>query len=441
MRNPMLKSFKRAVAAGSVFLFFLGIAFAADHYAPVYYKEPLKSKALRDPVSALIALPFELVRWPIDKGLVYIEDNHIDRKALYIYDEMKEFGITPHVAFTDSAIMPLVGGNVDFVSLAGKKGQYHDLIAEASLRYAMGNLFIVDSELGLRRIGETGFYSSGTFNFDHRSREPFYGIGPDTSRGDSSSVRMETIYLAWNAGYEFSPSLNLKGIFAFKENRIKHRAHDGKGDMTEIFAGKNIPGLYGGEELFWKAEFVRDTRDTKDEATRGSYQKLSFKFTEGVDGGKARFFTYQLDAAKYFRLGSPRRILAARVFGEHNDEVSGGEVPFYDMARLGGMGSSQRTSEAHRAFVYNRFYGESALLFSLEYRYAIWEYREFKMNAAIFLDEGQTFNEFGKFKFGDFRESYGLGFYLSHSRHTILNFSVAHGDEGTKFYVKNKIPF
>ena len=202
--NPL-----KSCRGGKRFLFFLGIAFAADHYAPVYYKEPLKSKALRDPVSALIALPFELVRWPIDKGLVYIEDNHIDRKALYIYDEMKEFGITPHVAFTDSAIMPLVGGNVDFVSLAGKKGQYHDLIAEASLRYAMGNLFIVDSELGLRRIGETGFYSSGTFNLTIGAVNRFYG-SDRTQAAATVPGRMETIYLAWNAGYEFSPSLNLK---------------------------------------------------------------------------------------------------------------------------------------------------------------------------------------------------------------------------------------
>ena len=89
-------------------------------------------------------------------------------------------------------------------------------------------------------------------------------------------------------GMSFRLRLTLR-IFAFKENRIKHRAHDGKGDMTEIFAGKNIPGLYGGRRAFLESGICPGHPRHKDEATRGSYQKLSFKFTEGVDGGKARF--------------------------------------------------------------------------------------------------------------------------------------------------------
>ena len=231
---------------------FAGASFAQqDTYAPVYPNGPLKAKRLKDPVSSLLELPFRLVKWPVDKSLVYIDNHHVADKAIYIYDRMKEYGFTPHLAFTDSAILPLMGGNADLVAVARQKEDYPDLIATASLRYAMDNRFVVDSEIGAQRIGETGFHSSGTFNFDHRSREPFYGIGPDTSLGDSSSVRMETTTLGYNVGYEFSPTLDLTGTFEFKENQLKHRAHKGKGDMTEIFAGRDIPGLYGGEELSW----------------------------------------------------------------------------------------------------------------------------------------------------------------------------------------------
>lgn len=437
----MINKHKKLLTLVLALLFFAGSSYAQDIYAPVYPHEPLKAKNLKDPVSALLEIPFRLVRWPIDQSLVYIGKRHIDKKAFHIYDKIKGYGVTPHIAFTDSAILPLVGLELDLMTMTRKKVEHPDVVANASVRYAMHNLFIVDSKVGVNRIAGTGLYTFGNFNFDHRSREPFYGIGPRTSLGDSSSIRMETVYLAWNAGYEFSPSLNVLGTFAFKENQIKHRAHDGKGDMTEVFAGQDIPGIHGGEELNWKMELVRDTRNTKDEASKGSYQKLSVKLTEGVDSTKARFLTYQLDAAKYFSLKSPRRVLAIRAFGEHNDEINHGTIPFYDMARLGGMGSSQRTSVAHRAFVYNRFYGESAILFSLEYRYAIWEYRDFRLNASVFWDEGQVFNEFNKFKFSDFRESYGLGFYLSYAKHTLLNFTVAHGDEGTRVYVKNRVPF
>jgi outer membrane protein assembly factor BamA len=149
---------------------------------------------------------------------------------------------------------------------------------------------------------------------------------------------------------------------------------------------------------------------------------------------------YFFDAAKYFRLASPRRILVARLFAEHNEEING-DVPFYNMAKLGGAGANVRDSETARAFVYNRFYGNSALLLNLEYRYTVMEYKEFKGKVAFFSDTGEVFDKIHQFRLKDLRESYGVGFYLSYARNTLVNFSVAHGNEGTRFYVKNKLAF
>jgi len=129
------------------------------------------------------------------------------------------------------------------------------------------------------------------------------------------------------------------------------------------------------------------------------------------------------------------------VFGEHHDELGGGSIAFYDQAKLGGSGLLPRLSGMHRGFVHNRFYGESAVSLNLEYRYTIWEYQAFKMNAALFFDEGQVFNEFNDFEFKDFRESYGVGFYITHDRKSMLNLTVARSDEGTQLYLKNRLVF
>ena len=185
----------------------------------------------------------------------------------------------------------------------------------------------------------------------------------------------------------------------------------------------------------------RDTRDSKEDATKGSYQKLLIKFTEGVASSPARYFTYQLDTAKYFQLASPRRILAARLFGEFNQRVNGGNVPFYEMAKLGGSGMFPRQSQTSRAFVYNRFFGESAILLNLEYRYTVWQYKEFKMKTVVFFDEGQVSKDFATFRLNGFRESYGTGLHLSYSQLVLLSFNVAHGREGTQFYLENKLAF
>jgi hypothetical protein len=155
----------------------------------------------------------------------------------------------------------------------------------------------------------------------------------------------------------------------------------------------------------------------------------------------ARYFKYQLDMAKYLRLWSSRRVLVARLFAEHNDEVDHGNIPFYNMAKLGGAGTNVRDSETMRGYVYNRFFGESSLLLNMEYRYTVMEYKEFKLKTVFFNDLGQVFNEIHEFKFDDFRESYGVGFYLSYAKNTVLNLSVAHSNDGTEFYVKNKLAF
>jgi outer membrane protein assembly factor BamA len=243
------------------------------------------------------------------------------------------------------------------------------------------------------------------------------------------------------AGYEFSPSIDLTAGFDYKKVDIFNRAHDGKGDIRTLFAGQNIPGTSGDDLLDYSLTLGRDTRDSKDEATKGSYQKLLFRFTDGANGSSARFFKYQIDMAKYFRLASPRRILVARLFAEHNEKINHGNIPFYEMAKLGGAGANVRDSEALRSFVYNRFYGESALLLNLEYRYTVMEYKEIKVKAAFFSDTGEVFGKIHQFRLKDLRESYGAGLYISYSRNTLVNFSVAHGNEGTLFYVKNKLAF
>lgn len=151
--------------------------------------------------------------------------------------------------------------------------------------------------------------------------------------------------------------------------------------------------------------------------------------------------TYRADIAQYFKVGSPRRIFAIRGLAEHHDEINGGNVPFYNMSKLGGYGTLPEQSHTLRSYHVNRFFGESLLLFNIEYRYAIWEYRELQLDAVPFFDIGQTFGEWSDFQFKDFRESYGLEFRVYAARNNLINISIAHGDEGTNFFVRSKKAF
>ena len=102
---------------------------------------------------------------------------------------------------------------------------------------------------------------------------------------------------------------------------------------------------------------------------------FAFGYHEGLYSSKARYLKYEFEANKYFQAGSDRRIIAVNFYGEYNDELSGGYVPFYQMARLGGFGSPPHLSHTLRGYDFDRFFDNSLVLANLEYRYTVWEYR------------------------------------------------------------------
>ncbi|HCM42186.1 MAG TPA: hypothetical protein DIS66_02585 [Candidatus Omnitrophica bacterium] len=424
--------------AGAVFL--SGTAFAAntDKYAPVYTK-PLKSSSLKDPLSALLALPFEMIRWPISKSLLFTEKEYLPKKAEWLYTYLKNHGIQPSIGFMSGQGMQY-GLKLDLPKLSGLQSKYPDFTFDTWVHYGEEISFRTGAEIGVERVAGTPFFVSGFFQYEDRWEDNFFGMGPDTSAGNGVSYGHEQTTVAGKAGYEFSPEW--KGAFhlVYKNNNISEGESDDWGQLS-YFGLNNIPGSGGDKILTLAADLKNDTRDFRDAPTRGGYRQIYFGYSEGLDDSNASYFTYRADMAQYFKVGSPRRVLAIRGLAEHHDEINGGNVPFYNMSKLGGYGTLPEQSHTLRSYHVNRFFGESLLLFNIEYRYTIWEYRELHMDAVPFFDFGQTFGEWSEFQFKDFKESYGLEFRVYVARNNLVNISIAHGDEGTNFFVRSKKAF
>jgi len=435
-------------AAAIVFTFFLAgfSRFASandlsyDPYAPEVRPLPKRSSCC-DVVSKLLVYPFELIRWPVDKTLVLVEKEHLDKKAIWIYDQIKNQGITPQLNLFASS-QAGAGAEVDMIRVLRRKEQFPDGIMKSWIRYAKDVQFHVGSEIGLERIADTGYRVTGFVQYENRPEEHFYGIGPDSSAGNGTSFRMETTHLRTTAGYDWTPFASANFEFGYRNINISEGEDGGRGQIDRTFFPQTIPGL-GGDELVSVAMEIRhDSRNHKENSTEGGLRRFSLGFHEGVSGSEARYFKYVAEGSRYFRLGSDRRVFAVRLYGEHNDEVGKDRiVPFHQFAKLGGFGTKPRLSLALRGFDFNRFFDESALLLNAEYRYTIWEYRDFKVDAVFFWDEGQVFGEFSEFQMGDFRESYGMGFRVSAVNNILLALEFAHGDEGTNVYVKSRTPF
>lgn len=410
-----------------------------DRYAPVGDYPALPS-AKKNIASHFLVYPFEILRWPVDQGLVYIEKHHIDKKVKWVYDFIEDQGITPRANVVSVGSFG-AGMDVDFIRVLRQKERLPDGMFKSWIQWTKDVHFEVGTEVGIERIGNTGFLASTFFQYEDRPEEHFYGIGPDTSAGDGTAYQMEMTTIEPKIGYRFNPTHNTELKLGYRNINITEGEHEGRGIPDKIFFPQTIPGIEGDDILTAGWEYSRDSRNRQEDSTTGGHQRLGVSFNEGVNGSEARYFKYQAEASQFFRLGSDRRVLALHFYGEHNDEMNRHHVPFHQMAKLGGFGSYPRLSHTLRGFDFNRFFDESAALFNLEYRYTIWEYRDFKLDTILFWDEGQVFGEFSEFQLKDFRESYGGGFRLGVAHHIIFAVEIAHGDEGTHFYVKSSAPF
>ncbi len=430
------------IAAGFLGFFLAGISLQAwaeqasyDRYGAIFKKEPAPESSTQNALTHFLVYPFELIKWPVDQGLVFVEKEHLYEKTIYLYEKIQDFGITPKIGLNNN------GTKFDFVRMAQQKTHFPDLIVQGWTSYAHRSIFEVGSKAGLERIGGTGFRAFGIFNYESRPEEYFHGIGPNTSRGDGTSYKLEATTLSANVGYAPHPLLSGDLKFSYRNINITNGEDGGRGIIDRIFSSGSIPGLSGDELLSIGPEFVWDTRNQRENSTAGGRLRLGFNFNEGLGNSTARYFKYEADASRYFTLGSARRVLALRFHGEHNNELSGRDVPFHQMAKLGGYGAYPSVSQTLRGFAQNRFFAESDALLNLEYRYTIWEYKDWKLDTVLFWDEGQVFRDFSDFQFKDFKESYGLGFRISILNHAVLGLEWAHGDEGTNFYVETRAPF
>lgn len=402
------------------------------------------SEGLGNFENRFLTYPFELIRWPVNKTLIYVEEIHLKDKVDWIYEQMKDFGISPTIRKGGGLADGLGGGiNIEFVKLAHLKERYPDLSVEGSGLWTLDPIQAYSLKIRQERILETGFFAGTTFRYENRGKENFYGIGPETSLGDGTVYRMERTAIEGFLGCEFLNTWNVKTTVGYRNVNITHGEDGGRGVIDTIFVAtsrQNIPGLAGDEIFSANFDLEHDNRDSKDVPTEGGYERFRFSVNKGMEND-AGYFKYRAEVAHFLKLFSDRRIFAFRGIAEQNHGFNDRKVPFFEMARLGGYGAYPRFGDVHRGYKRDRFYDENLFLFNVEYRWAAWEYKSWTMDSVLFSDIGQVFDRWRDFSFGDFRWSYGLGFRVSLEKNILLAVEIARANEGTEIYVTSKAPF
>lgn len=162
------------------------------------------------------------------------------------------------------------------------------------------------------------------------------------------------------------------------------------------------------------------TRQQRDRTVSGTRVVLDGRYSHDLDGDDLRHVMYGIELQQYvpLRLLPPTRRLALRARVEKVEPVRGGAgVPFFRLPGIGGQTTV-------RSLVFDRFVQEGALILNAEYNYPIWN----RMDAVVFIDAGQVFNEFDEIAADRFSYGYGGGIRLARGGKLAFRFEVAGGE-------------
>jgi outer membrane protein assembly factor BamA len=136
---------------------------------------------------------------------------------------------------------------------------------------------------------------------------------------------------------------------------------------------------------------------------RGNRIITNLQWSRSLSNNRFHYLNYSLEGHQFLPvplLPDDRRF-ALKAALRKAEPLGNKDIPFYENPALG-------SSRDLRGFSSDRYRDSGSLLFTLEYRYPLWDFSD----AVLFVDEGQVFNHFSDIGVSRFHTSYGFGFHL-----------------------------
>jgi outer membrane protein assembly factor BamA len=311
---------------------------------------------------------------------------------------------------------------------------------------------VFEVEAYVPHLGDAKTHADIWFNYGRRTEDDFFGIGPRVSRALDTNYSLEE--RSFNAGVfrDFTESAQA-GVYLRRRNSRAFRGEDDaepavdllfSGNPAAVPASRFLPGLNTTADIFSAGAYaLLDRRDNSRGLTRGAYLYGRLATNDGLS--RATFSDYgwfetELDGRGYIPLGSDKTSAALRAYAWLKDPRGGSQIPFYDMAFLGG-----RTYV--RGYDNYRYFGNNLLMFSTELRQTVWSKSERRgVDVFAFGDAGQVWGDNrsqsdptvlgnDRFDSSNWRASVGGGAQYRISRAFAVRAEVGHSNEGNKFYL------
>lgn len=424
--------------------------FGLDQTAKRIRKEP--------PVNVLLDAPAAMVPYikaVLREPAVWLEEHHVFQKIRYVYQEITDYGFYPLATDIGDRHNSPPGVEFGYGIYGTSKA-----VTSGGMTYPLGLQYLKDHSLAgypLRvnswaRYGTenyrdygvqfrmNGFYDQDTYiqttlRYHDNPREDYFGQGPNISIAEAATFSVQEYSGSIAIGRNIFNNVILEVGTIFSSTDISDGNEHDKRPINQYA----LDGVSGANILGFGISLERDTRDNEFDPKHGGYQRVKAGYYEGVGGDDFGYAKYSFEMAEYLPIGEwfsflyYDSVLALRVGGEVNDNINGDRIPFFDLARLGG-------SETVRGYQQNRFFDDNSLYYNVEYRYNIWGFKDYQVNATAFFDGGWIADEISEMELDKHKYSYGLGLRLAVPAFT-LALEAARSDEGTEWYLRAKPNF
>ena len=251
--------------------------------------------------------------------------------------------------------------------------------------------------------------------------ESFHGIGHATRSVDRSAFRQRDFFV--QAAY--AQRARAPVTFSWALNYHSREVGPGESSVipstTDVYAVGALAGLddrvdylEGGVQL--KGVFV----DVPGSPTRGNRTRLELAYSQSVDDDEFSHLKIGLLTEQFLELFY-RRTVTLQLGSDWRFAPFGNEVPFYDLAELGG-------TEVLRGFKTGRFRDRGVTYAKVDYKFPVWRLIE----GSVFHESGRTFAEVADFNLSGWERSYGGGLRVWVPDGVVFEFAVARSDELTR---------